>query len=674
MKTVLFCLLVSLVSIGGAAQQPTPANTVMVKNISELKTKNHYQNYSFANLSGYSSNNDGGGGQFYFDDTSTAADNIGTIIKPAGVKGAGRWKRVFDREVNILWFGAKRDGVTNASPAINAAMKAAIKLKTSTDFDSSRNSGVGTVYIPGGSYYCASTIEITDVVCIRGEESGIYDAQETRLNFAPNIKGIKISRYANFTKARTARLFNLYLRATGNSTDSNAHGIWTNTRVEINNVTCDNFGGNGFTIETRDSGNANNSLFYNIAGFYNAGNGIKFVGQESNNCTVYASDFSANAMCGVYDSSFLGNHFFGCHVSSTGGRAASGSGKVFTRTAGKIWQCILNRTKNVQPGVTKGWEEHWFANPNIVRGKDTVLIPLYNKDSMYYVTGAYVVATQPAYSTFVSCYSEAGEGASIMNTISVALFGDHGAGFIPTKSSYFRRQDSRVRYQGTALQVDDRDSISTYAGLTDQFGLEIGSSKPGHYAAQMKYFETDRTVKLFGNNSIDYLGMEIIGRGYPNPSKFGLTKVPPGIIAYPYSGYMMTNNNDVSYSRRIITTKGSPPMYGEHAAGEIAWNIASDTSILAWRCISSGTPGTWAAIKTAGKSPETGTFTGNGGNRVIEIIHGMGIDPSWIGAFAGSDDARGAFKLTHDARKIYVTYDAPTPRGTNNITIYWMAK
>lgn len=49
---------------------------------------------------------------------TTSADNGGTIIVDAS---GNRWCRVYDGGVNVRWFGAKGDGVTNDTAAINAA-------------------------------------------------------------------------------------------------------------------------------------------------------------------------------------------------------------------------------------------------------------------------------------------------------------------------------------------------------------------------------------------------------------------------------------------------------------------------------------------------------------------------------------------------------------------------
>jgi hypothetical protein len=83
---------------------------------------------------------DGGGGSWYWDATSSEADNLGTVVMPAGfVQGtdAGRWLRVFDgKTFNIVWFGGVLDGATDSSQAY-------LDVLAASDVEN------GAVYIPG---------------------------------------------------------------------------------------------------------------------------------------------------------------------------------------------------------------------------------------------------------------------------------------------------------------------------------------------------------------------------------------------------------------------------------------------------------------------------------------------------------------------------------------------
>jgi len=82
-------------------------------------------------LLGYYTKGDGGGGTFYWDATSTDTDNGGTIIQATGVVD-GRWIRNYSGAVNVKWFGAKGDGITDDTSAIQLAMSALDYYSTNT--------------------------------------------------------------------------------------------------------------------------------------------------------------------------------------------------------------------------------------------------------------------------------------------------------------------------------------------------------------------------------------------------------------------------------------------------------------------------------------------------------------------------------------------------------------
>lgn len=74
----------------------------------------------FAFVSAYATANDGGGGPYRCDlSDTTSADNGGTIIVASD---GGRWKLQYSVGVSIKQFGAKGDGTTDDTVAVNAAM------------------------------------------------------------------------------------------------------------------------------------------------------------------------------------------------------------------------------------------------------------------------------------------------------------------------------------------------------------------------------------------------------------------------------------------------------------------------------------------------------------------------------------------------------------------------
>jgi hypothetical protein len=77
------------------------------------------------------------GGIFIYD--STATENSGTVF--------GNWVRQYEGAVNVKWFGATGDGITDDTEAIQGAIN-------SSD----------TVYIPSGTYYITSSLNVSSLV------------------------------------------------------------------------------------------------------------------------------------------------------------------------------------------------------------------------------------------------------------------------------------------------------------------------------------------------------------------------------------------------------------------------------------------------------------------------------------------------------------------------------
>ena len=116
-------------------------NAITFDNIAQLKL---HSSIGRVDVLGYYTKGDGGGGTFYWDSTSTETDNGGTIVQATGI-ATGRWKRPIDETVgNVTKWGAKGDGTTDDTVAIQNAFTLNIPLE----------------FIDGKTYLITSTITL----------------------------------------------------------------------------------------------------------------------------------------------------------------------------------------------------------------------------------------------------------------------------------------------------------------------------------------------------------------------------------------------------------------------------------------------------------------------------------------------------------------------------------
>lgn len=164
---------------------------------------------------GYHTPGDGGGGNFFWDTATLSLPDGGTILDVTGTPAIpGRWKRLFSGPVNVKWFGAKMDGVTDDSDELQQAI----------------NSG-NVVYVPEGTLAIAKPVLLTHgrkVVGASQEKTTIIKTTHNTLSTgtAAGIDSIFIIDIDAQTYVRNVTLKNMLLRGYV-SGDKVAYGVYT---------------------------------------------------------------------------------------------------------------------------------------------------------------------------------------------------------------------------------------------------------------------------------------------------------------------------------------------------------------------------------------------------------------------------------------------------------------
>lgn len=184
------------VKIAGMAQLVT-AGTV-VNTIADLKALAVGQ-FSSVQVLGYYAAGDGGGDVFRWNESSSAADNGGTVIIPDSAPGTGRWERVY-QSIDVKKFGARGDGVTDDTTKIQSAL------------DFANASGGFRIGVPGGTYLCTSAINIYKKTHLVGVGKSL-----SRFKFNHTGDGIKSTWAINSSTAVNIKVEAMIIQCNNNS-------------------------------------------------------------------------------------------------------------------------------------------------------------------------------------------------------------------------------------------------------------------------------------------------------------------------------------------------------------------------------------------------------------------------------------------------------------------------
>ena len=342
----------------------------------------------------------------------TADPQQGVYVPPAAATtgASGAWVRIYDRFLNIRWFGATGDGTTNDSTAVQAAINLSYALRQVNTVLYYGAGGGLPVYVPPAavSYNCASTKITRSHSCtIFGNDNGEPSGGSCVLQWNGTTIGIEDASTASgaITEGITFQggfaggaegEFHAIKRKTNSQVRQCQFYNWPGDAVNDD----ENFGGpfqtNGASIQQIYTENCRCSR-KNFGGDANAGSAI---GIQS----------KANRQAGALEGSFLGDHYYSGSINGAAltswNTGASGRPVSYCSQGGNWYTVVYGQetwaAANAPTGTTAsntGWI-YWSAG-GVATG-----VPAWFNGIAVRAGGAYVHTGLNNRALFAACYAE----------------------------------------------------------------------------------------------------------------------------------------------------------------------------------------------------------------------------------------------------------------------------
>ena len=236
------------------------------------------------------------GGVFIYDKDKSDINNGGTVFNG--------WVRQYGDRLNARWFGAKGDGVTDDTEALQKAIFHATGWTgNSYELD---NSASKTLYIPRGIYRITDSLKITQMQYIIGDGNGSGHSKSTEILCDFKNMNIPTDNYSNVYEGHPAirlskkpMLYNVkmanYIKIEGirfNANYRDVYGIHLNDMYysTLNTISVVNCMNSGLTLITAQFNEVKNISYINNAG------PIRIV----NSCTMDFDNLDIeNSQCGA---------------------------------------------------------------------------------------------------------------------------------------------------------------------------------------------------------------------------------------------------------------------------------------------------------------------------------------------------------------------------------------
>lgn len=466
--------------------------------------------------------------------------------------------------VSVAWWGAKRDYVTDNTAKFGAAINSCLNAP---EIIIPSSKLLGNSY-----YYFESTLVIDRSVRIKGVgsiHSFDFDFQSTTLIWKLNTLSIDCKSPCRIVIENIKIL--QQLPGVGQTFDISAHGIKSNTFLYLKNVVLQEISGDGIHIDAQTgSGNADQSRLEQIYAV-SCNNGIYITGTDANIINLTDIDMSSNRHWGVYDNSFLGCTYINPHFADNG----------------KAFDVLVNYNSKTYAAINKIGIDNIGYQPDIspLFWREMVFYfsgyPNWDISKYYFSGGSYAILDINAKGLLINPYLESYQPPPILNTRSMRINGldEHGIATggvilaandgralfgngVDVKSDLFADQKVEGKIFNTEQGYFIKDNVALYGTGIEAYSGFLGLWSQGDRRA---YFE---------NGAVKY---------------FNLDQTPP----------LADNSNRVpttAWTKKVMPILGDAiPVSGTWLLGQVIINN-DPSSIIGWKCIDGGSPGTWVTI------------------------------------------------------------------------------
>jgi hypothetical protein len=519
--------------------------------------------------------------------------------------------------VNVKWFGAVGDGVTDDS----AAFVAAIAYLNSIAGNPANNGiykASPKLFIPAGSYYMGTTtLDITHTLIIEGEGGQGFGAGggcSTMLRWAPNTTAFRFQAYNTsgatnvdnvnlHTSSAGSYLRDLYIYGPSGSTgllstnglsEGEYHGIHVKATIYCDNVMVEGFQGDALYAHTSigsgspNEGQSNLCRYYNCV-FRNSRNGASIQGGDSNAQVFVGCQFVFNRACGVDDQSFLGNTYIHPHAAGNGishdnlGTAAFPAYVV--SNGGNRYCPVQGQETAASTTAPSGTADTsiWYY---IGAGGATAGIPAWVSGISLRCGAPYRTNNANSVCSFLNPYEEGGQGFSQFHYPTTIHGGTHGQGYPKGSGAMVGCFTGGIYGMFGPGGIGYVNPATGAANVLNQAGLSLQPAD-GSDNRQLQWFNGNLAAtrsnlatttfwpfRLTGVNTLLAIGKDLIdcpnGLGLMGTAVMGVASAPP---------------------------TGAQGNGANWPIGSVLFNSAPAVgSAKGWQCTVAGAPGTWVSM------------------------------------------------------------------------------